>query len=72
MKIEGPQIKFWENISCVPYKIAKKTGARAEVGRGIKTYRLREQLKLSGYKELPNVTDAEFPKPTTRNTSGYG
>ena len=47
IKIEGPQIKFWENISCVPYKIAKKTGARAEVGRGIKKISLVNNLTKS-------------------------
>lgn len=33
---EGPHIKFWLNISWIPYNNAKKIGAKAEVGRGIK------------------------------------
>lgn len=35
-KSEGPHIKFCEKSSWVPYKSAKKIGARADEGRGIK------------------------------------
>ena len=43
----GPHIKFWENISWKEYKIAKKIGARAVLGRGIKKISLVNNLTKS-------------------------
>jgi len=45
--IEGPQIKFWENISWQQYKSVRKTGAKAEVGRGIKKISFVKSLNKS-------------------------
>ncbi len=47
INMEGPHIKFWENISWTPYKRAKKTGASAEVGLGIKKISFVKSLTKS-------------------------